>query len=223
MGKVVEGRLCLLWAGGGFCPSVVTVADAVLSLLLWWNPCASRCLARCLMVRGFRRFFICPSCLASPVIAATLTLTPKTPAAFKRRTKQMNTRPTQASFVQETAAAVAAADAETAATLAAERAADSAARTARLQGLAHRTFRTDYVRSKVSLTANEWQRLALLGDQLVTGMKPGQRASRSLVIATMIERLYPAISWMMLDRNQLNGLRQSEMIERSLSASRPCL
>ncbi len=96
----------------------------------------------------------------------------------------------RADFIKETAAAASAEDAALAATLAAERAADSAARTKRLSGLAHRTFRTDYIRSKVSLTAAEWQRLALLGDQLVTGMKPGQRASRSLVIATLIERFY---------------------------------
>jgi len=73
-------------------------------------------------------------------------------------------------------------------------AAHTAKRTAasqRLSGIKHRrpSQSAPLIRSKISLTAAEWRRVGVLGDQLVTGMKPGQRASRSLVIAAMLARL----------------------------------
>ena len=44
-------------------------------------------------------------------------------------------------------------------------------------------------RAKITLTSDEWQQIAHLGERIVPGLKKGQKPSRSLTISTMLSSL----------------------------------
>ena len=96
---------------------------------------------------------------------------------------------TRADHIKETAAAASAKDDALAASLKAERTADRLARTKRLSGLAHRPAKTTYVLRRIGLTPEEWARLEYVGQRLVTGLKPSQKPSKSVIVAAMLSRL----------------------------------
>ena len=96
---------------------------------------------------------------------------------------------TRADHIKETAAAASAKDDALAAKLVAERAADAAARTQRLTGLKHRPNKTTYILRRIGLTPQEWARLEDVGQRLVTGLKPNQKPSKSVIVAAMLARL----------------------------------
>ena len=60
--------------------------------------------------------------------------------------------------------------------------------TTTLAGIAQRPYRSNYVRNKVGLTTDEWQLLDRVGAHLFPYLKPGQRPSRSMVVAALIDR-----------------------------------
>ena len=60
--------------------------------------------------------------------------------------------------------------------------------TERLSGLCHRPFRSNYVRNKIGLTADEWGLLDRVGAQLFPFLKADQRPSRSMIIAALVDR-----------------------------------
>ena len=58
----------------------------------------------------------------------------------------------------------------------------------RRSDIAHRPFRSNYIRSKIGLTADEWSLLDRVGAHLFPYLKPGQRPSRSMVVAALVDR-----------------------------------